>query len=181
MTSLASPVHGETALTSSLIAFYATVATVIPVLFLALAVQSGTVQWLAVNYWRRPSELPYVKNLLALPAALRFIVLFTAGLGQFVLLGVFFLILAGGIVGEFFSLDALSSGTDRSGSRSQVLFLVSFLIIMVAAGPALAFVRVAIEMRLSRHKAVVLAATTAELDKTDAEQDQQPDWPQLPG
>lgn len=174
MISFASSVQGEPALTPSLIAFYATVATVIPVLFIALAVQGTTVQWLAVTYFRRAGDLSFVKKLPSRPRAFRVMVLPAAALALSVVGAVHALILVGGVLGEFFAIYALYQGADTSWHRFVVLVSVTFLIIMVAAGPLVAFFKVAFE---SRRKAAPPATSSAEPDKKDAQQDQQPDGP----
>jgi MFS family permease len=177
MTSLASPVHGEAALTPSLMAFYATVATVIPVLFIALAVQGTIVQqiaslvsavsgWFATR-WQVPGGR--VRRIVAYAAAV------------YGLVGLFAVITVAGGWGEFFSLYALYQGQDDMTGRRWILAFALALIIMVVAGPFLAFVRIGSELPQSRRKALAPAASSAEPDKKDAEQDQQPDGPQPTG
>ena len=127
MISFASSVQGEPALTPSLIAFYATVATVIPVLFIALAVQGTTVQWLAVTYFRRAGDLSFVKKLPSRPRAFRVMVLPAAALAL-------------SVVGAVHSADSswwrtrrpihfaiydLYQGADTSMARGAVVPLVS--------------------------------------------------------
>ena len=153
MISFASSLPREIALTPSLMAFYATIATVIPVLFIALAVQSTMFKWVAVNYSRPLGDSPFVKEL---PARLGVFRIIFGGAGQLMLGLVSVLILVAGAGGEFIAIYALYQGGDYSVRRLFVLISAAFLIVMVAAGPFLAFVRNAF----------------LEPDKKDAKQDQ---------
>jgi hypothetical protein len=130
MGSLASSVPGETALTPSLLAFYATVATVIPVLLIVLAVQGATYQGMirvmrslrgrtARTSWR--SSWSRV----------------IAGAGVAVLLAASYVILLAGGLGEFWAIFALYQGYDHERTRLLVLLSAAVLIFMVVAGPLL--------------------------------------------
>jgi hypothetical protein len=127
MPSLASSVFGATALTPSLLAFYATAATVIPVLFIVLVVQGTTYQAMigAIrNMFRRVRVSP--------PRS-RSRVLAGAGAGG-LFLAAYAVVLAGGL-GDLLAIYALFRGYDRLYSRVIVLVLTGILIFLVTAGP----------------------------------------------
>ena len=107
-------------------AFYATVATVIPVLFIVLVVQGTTYQ----------EMLRVMRSLRARQdSSRRSRVVTTAGR---VVVGYGALaILAAGMVGEFSAILALYWGYDSPAARLAILVLAGFLILMVVAGPLL--------------------------------------------
>jgi hypothetical protein len=156
MSNLASPMHGETTLTPALIAFYATVATVIPVLFIAVVVQGTTYMDVvraarALGQWRAPRTGSHVGRVLGIVAE------YSAAAVVQVLAVIIFLVLAAGGLGEFYAIYILYQGHDDISVRRTALFSVVFLIILVIVGPIVTFVRVGASGRAS-----------AESDKTDA-------------
>ena len=132
MASLASAVHGETALTPSLLAFYATIGTVIPVLFIVLVVQGTTYQQII-----RVSRDLRDRRARTSSRGSRFAAPVVTGGGSLVLFYAAFFILFAGGVGEFGAIFALYQGSDTRSSRLAVLVLAGFLILMVVGGPIL--------------------------------------------
>ena len=170
MSNLASPVSGGTPLTPTLIAFYATVATVIPVLFIALAVQDTTYQEL-LRLWQNV-RIPRPRTSSRI---LRFFTdIGTYAVREGLYIVVVFILLAGGY-GEFSAIYALYQ--DHDAGRSLVLRLVALLIVAVVARPALAFIRALFRLGQDNEKAGPSAASAgplnAEPDEMDAESDQE--------
>jgi hypothetical protein len=112
------------AMTASQIAFYATVATVIPVLYIALAVQARVgVNLVSVLYRVAPAG-PTARAPLRTAAGLGLIIVATC-------------ILVGGAGAEFLAMLALYDGGSNSRVGLFVLWLTLLLIAAVAAGPLL--------------------------------------------
>jgi hypothetical protein len=135
MSSLASQAHAAaaTTLTPSVIAFYATVATIVPVLFIALAVQGTAYQHMlrtaitaAQDYVS--GEAPWGRAQRSVPALLQ-------------LTGI--VILIAGFAGELFAVLALYDGSDNSANRLIVLVATIILLLAVAAVPLGALLRLA--------------------------------------
>jgi hypothetical protein len=114
--------------------FYITAATVIPVLFLAIAVQGRTYENLlkafsdAFRRWMTPGQ--WLRTLPAgalgvLTAATAFAMLYSA-------------------VAEILAIYALYQQQARTSTAHSVLLAVMFMVIMSAAGPALVFGRVVV-------------------------------------
>lgn len=127
-------VAAHTAIPALNTAFYATAATVIPVLFLALAVQGGTYENLmkafseAFRRWMVPGRW-----LRTLPA----MALCVAAAGAAI-------ILLDGAVAEVQAIYALYQQQARTSVAQNVLLAITFLVITTAAGPLLAFYRAVI-------------------------------------
>lgn len=159
MSSLASPVHGSATLSSSLIAFYATAATVIPVLFVALAVQGAAGQQIG--------RLLNIMSVWGGRSAQRTAV---AAIAVVVLTGSFGLIVGAGGLDEFLAIYALYQGQDIIDTRQSVLMSVLSLIIIAVAGPLLTFFgtiyRHSLEEYRKEGKAISAATSSAEADKT---------------
>ena len=124
--------------------FYVTCATVIPVLFLALAVQGRAYNWLLntaeqVDPDRRVSEpvgdKPNVQR--ARPGLLG-IRWMTSALVSWALLIIALLIVVLGGAGEALALYVLYRGSEAMGDRRLVLLATLALLIAVIAGPLLA-------------------------------------------
>jgi len=133
MTSLAALAHTAAAPAFNGL-FYATAATVIPVLFLAIAVQGNAYETL-LRAWQ-------ITFRLVLGAAFRgislgFFVSALAFYGLLILLG--FAIVATGGYGELFAVYALYQRHDQASTRQTVLLATMFLIILVVAGPLLRY------------------------------------------
>lgn len=133
MSSLASLAqHHPPSLTASQIAFFATAATVIPVLYLALAVQG-----------RAYATLIQIANRAAQEAAVRARARgkkrWGLGLTGTIASNLAILILLYAGTGEFQALDALYTGSE-DGNGQYVLLSTSFLIILVVGGPAITLV-----------------------------------------
>ena len=129
---LASLAHGVTTPAPAFNAtFYSTVATVIPVLFLAIAVQGRAYEDLlkaftgAYRRWMTPGQW-----LRTLPAGVK------AGIASLAALAMLF-----GALSEVTAVYALYQQQARSSTAQFVLFAVTFMVIMTAAGPALAYGR----------------------------------------
>lgn len=130
MTSLASLTHAAPAFNGL---FYATVATVIPLLFLALAVQGNAYETL-LRAWRFSFRL-LLGGLTGGPSDLWLAVAVFAFDGLLILLG--FAIVAAGGYGELLAVYALYQAHDQATTRYIVLIATMFLIIFVVAGPLL--------------------------------------------
>jgi hypothetical protein len=131
---LASLAHGATSpATAFNAAFYSTVATVIPVLFLAIAVQGRGFEDLlkaftgAYGRWMTPGQW-----LRALPAGAIGVIAAVAA----------FAILLFGAVGEIIAIYALYQQQARSSTAQSVLAAVAFMVLMTAARPILAYGRI---------------------------------------
>jgi hypothetical protein len=107
--------------------FYVTCATVIPVLFLALAVQGGTYEDMLRT---------------AVDAAHRQPGRGRDGAAAALLPAIAYLTLVAGALGEAFALWALFSGEDTTAGRATVMVMTLFLLVVIAAGPAWRFFRV---------------------------------------
>ena len=144
-------------------AFYATVATVIPVLFIAIAVQ-GTMYH---EIMRLMSSLRVPSMQISSRGVLLYALRGVAGLTAF------FILLAGG-AGEFWAIYYLYLGHDDISGRRNELQLMVFLIIMVLLGPAMALIRSLYGRGGNGRIASPAPSSPAErgTDKTDAEQDQ---------
>ena len=101
--------------------FYITCATVIPVLFLGLVVQGGTYE----DMLRAALEAAHRQ-----PGRIR-----EAAAPQ-LLPTVAYLSLMAGLLGEVFALLALFHQSDTSTDRAVILGLTTFLLVVVASGPA---------------------------------------------
>jgi hypothetical protein len=135
MTSLAFTAHSVPVLPPSFNAnFYIAAATVIPVLFLAIAVQGRSYENLmkafsdAFRRWMVPGK--WVRSLPAAVIALAASVAASAMLYS--------------AVAEILAIYALYQQQARSATAQTVLLAVTFMVIMTAAAPALAFYRVVI-------------------------------------
>jgi hypothetical protein len=126
--------------------FYATVATVIPVLFLALAIQGRMYeQLLRTALWftrtkRAALPLRSLRDIhLSLVAAVRLIWLAIVTVNSLLWL-IALLIPAAGFVGEAAAVIALYQGHDDSSTRLGVLVATLFLLLAVATGPMLTYI-----------------------------------------
>jgi hypothetical protein len=117
--------------------FYATAATIIPVLFIALAVQGHAYEALLragqfaikARFRLGPSTAGGVVRGPAWPSIIAICLL----------LGIAFAIVAAGGYGELLAVYALYQGNDQATTRRAVLLATMFLVILVAAGPPLAY------------------------------------------
>jgi hypothetical protein len=135
MTSLTLPAHATAAPAFNAL-FYATMATVIPVLFLALAVQGRMYEDMVRAYSAAARRL----TPLHLHASFRQLTQhLTAVFVRYVLALAMSGILVFGTLGEVFAADALYRQQAVAGPF--VLFGVIFMAIVTAAGPALAYLR----------------------------------------
>jgi hypothetical protein len=133
------------AMTPSQIAFYATVATVIPVLFLAIAVQGRVILGLfktGVRLITTESQIRRLDDVMGTSdnrpqprSATGWAILCLVVLLQFIAIA----IVAAGGYGKLLSVYALYQGHDQTTTRQTVLvatmFLIILLIITVVAGP----------------------------------------------
>ena len=154
-------------LTPSGIAFYATAATVIPILFLALAVEGSTWENMVRNVvtagdvmrWRDPAarELRRASRLL-------FLLLAISG----------FLVIFAGFGGEFVAIATLYNGSNASGSAGFVVLAVILLTAGVAAVPAAKFGKVVLEAWLTAPASVEQIARPEEQADGTGEKDVPP-------
>jgi hypothetical protein len=137
MTSTTALAHAATTapppMTAATIAFYATAATIIPVLYIAIAVQGPAYQNLIsamADIDRRRDSNPqgYWRPILLTAVSA---VLFVAAV----------LILTYGVLSEIDAIYALYQQQARNSTAQAVLIGVIILTIATAAGPALTFVR----------------------------------------
>ena len=153
------PAHGPPPLTPAAMAFYATVATFIPVLYVALAVQGNAsqsifgaaravmkpiIRSLIRNFFRHvATERPQKKTeiIRQRTVIIRQIIFITAAAWTIPLAAV--LIIIAGALGETLAVYALYQGQDTLFTRTIVLVTAIFLISAVAAGPAVTFVKTA--------------------------------------
>jgi hypothetical protein len=152
MSSLATLAHAAAPATPAFNGlFYATAATIIPVLFLALAVQGRMYENLlqAARTLTPPwPRLPGFPGLLGVLLFLLFLVpwlVLTTATRLLWLIA--WLIPAAGAVGEGSAVYALYQGHDDSGTRLGVLVATLFLILAVATGPTLAYIDAALSRR----------------------------------
>jgi hypothetical protein len=129
MNSLASLAHHPPPLNASQIAFFATAATVIPVLYLALAVQGRAYGTLIQIANRAEQEV-------AVRARVRGKKRWGLGLTGNIAVNLATLILLYAGTGEFQALDALYTGSGDSNGQ-YVLFATTFLLILVVGGPVI--------------------------------------------
>ena len=138
-------------LTSAAIAFYATVATFIPVLYLALAVQGNASQSMfgaarvimkhiirsltRTMFRNAATGRPQNKVEISLRAIFIFVVAGTIPLAAAA-------IIVAGALGEILAAYALYQGQDTPPTRTIVLYAAVFLIIAVATGPAVTFIKI---------------------------------------
>lgn len=140
MSSLATLAHTAAAPPPFDATYYATIATVIPVLFLAIAVQGGT----------------YGKILQSATRAIRgykrerYLVYLAAAVVSLLLAAIAFLIVIAGGYGEVQAIHALYQQHDDRGVREQVYLAAIFLIIAAAGGPLLIYTRVIFATMLLR-------------------------------
>lgn len=133
MTSLASLAHAAPAPPAFNSTFYATVATVIPVLFLALAIQSGAFEGvlkaalrLAPGFQRGDRT---ARRALRTFASLR-------------LLWAAYIMLLAAVVGEVLALSALYLGRELAGVQPTVYAAAIVLVLAAAAGPTVRLVNI---------------------------------------
>ena len=119
--------------------FYVTCASVIPVLFLAVAVQGRTYESVVQALVKVQAEIKKKAKAsggsiwaLTVPSYKANAVLVTA-----------LAILVAGGVGEFLALEVLYTGSERPGQRVWVLVLTLLLLAVVVVGPAVSLLRVA--------------------------------------
>ena len=132
--------------------FYATAATIIPVLFVALAVQGRAYEALL-----RAGQFAIKARLGIRPIRIRPSTpgsqirgLATASIAIGLLLVIAFAIVAAGGYGELLAVYALYQGQDQATTRRAVLLATMFLIILVAAGPPLTYLGRLFGMSLQR-------------------------------
>jgi hypothetical protein len=108
--------------------FYVTCATVIPVLFVAIAVQRGPYKLLlhaSMAAVRATAAVSRVSRRRALPAlAWALLIRFSA-----------YAIVLAGLYGEFYALMALYSASERSGQRVTVFVMTLILLFAAVVGP----------------------------------------------
>lgn len=125
-------------MTPSQIAFYATVATIIPVLYIALAVQGNAGASLVSAAWRILSGR---KLRTVLPRTVLLVVFLVPAFIATV-------IVLGGALAESVAIWTLYKGAPpRPGSGPIVLWLTIFLVVAVTAGPLLDYLRVGFPQR----------------------------------
>ena len=133
MTSLASLARAAPALPAFDSTFYATVATVIPVLFLALAIQSGAIEGVLEAALRKAPG--FLRGDRTPRRALRTFV------ALWLLWGVYITVLAA-VVGEVLALIALYLGRELAGVRPTVYVAAIVLVLAAAAGPTVRLVNI---------------------------------------
>lgn len=111
--------------------FYITVATVIPVLFLAIVVQGPTYERMFESAARSTLRFGHHPN---------FVDLLVAVVSSLLVLIAFLIVFVGGF-GEVIAIYTLYQGHDDSGTRSMVYLATVFLIIVAVAGPLLSYTR----------------------------------------
>jgi hypothetical protein len=121
--------------------FYVTTATVIPVLYLAIAVQGPAYQNML-----KAAHRTNLRSMLLIDAAL--------------------LILAAAVFGEVIALVTLYSGSDILGLRIYVLVSTLLLLLAAAAGPTTTFAHVAVDFVT---EALSPSARSREPGETDTE------------
>jgi hypothetical protein len=130
--------------------FYVTCATVIPVLFLAVAVQGRPYQSVLGASLKAAQPMrggPRMHRLAGRPmrrlgsyVASRFLDLIA------------FTILSAGVLGEFLALLALYRGSDNPGTRMTVLLATLVLVVAVVTGPLLGWSKLLDERRELRYQ-----------------------------
>ena len=137
MDNLASLAHTTSAVPPAFnVDFYVTAATVIPVLFLVLAVQENTFKdmiqtWQDLVVASRTTLHHKLRPLTAFRFTARYSLLPLTTFG----------ILIAGSFGELLAVYAVYQGQDRGSTRVTVLLSTMFLVIVVLARPAWLFVR----------------------------------------
>jgi hypothetical protein len=117
--------------------FYVTCATVIPVLFLAYAVQGRVyVSLLRASFSGMRASLPSAKvNTRRWRGALA---------GPLLLRSVAYAIVLAGAYGEFSALSALYSGSEQPGQRVQVFVMTLVLLVAVVVGPLWTYAKLSV-------------------------------------
>jgi hypothetical protein len=171
------------AMTPSQIAFYATVATIIPVLFVAIAVQGGAFRQVinapgriaadAAVTARRDLNQPnasWQDEILKLSPVL--LKLEATRIAVWLLELAAILIVAAGAIGELLAIYALYQGHDHPGIRLTVLLSVALLTCAVIIEPVQAQVSIFREVRRRRRlrKSTTPRTETGETDTPSADQ-----------
>ena len=119
--------------------FYVTCASVIPVLFLAVAVQGRTYESIVQALVKAQEE---IKKKAEASGGSVWAITVPSYKANAVLVAALAILVAGG-VGEFLALEVLYTGSERPAQRIWVFVLTLLLLAVVIAGPAVALLRVA--------------------------------------
>ena len=157
MNSLATLPPGQTALTPASLAFYATVATVIPVLFLAIAVQGPAYQ----NMLR--ASVTAVRSQPGARRPRRVL----GHIASWLLLATAYVILLSAVFGEIEALLPMYVGTEAAGTRVGALLPTLLLLLATVTGPTVA---------LAKAFRVVLEPATRHARPPDAPPDNTGTW-----